>query len=284
MNEPEQEQIDYWLNESHESIHRKQKLADEGYYRKKNISIQGIYTAVAIDYADLGRARCLNKEPLSSVRHEFNTAAKCIKKSFRMAYDRDDPDYVGDKLPPEKATRARWGYVSWSDVDELNGIYGFNFSLVAANFDTAQKLATLFQDRKNGKKMEPCINRYAHALKHAILLEKTQGQSLLELTLESFATKPPKQGYKANYFNLSKTLSGILTGNELLFNQGLEQVLTFYKKVRIPGDNLWDTDYEFICDDAVALANLGLSYNLMVTVEHELLPKRLLLDPSNEAQ
>jgi len=155
---------------------------------------------------------------------------------------------------------------------------------MAANFDTAQKLAGLFQDRKDGKTKPPCINRYVHALKHALLHEKEQGLALLTLTLEDFAAKPPNRGYKANYFNLSQTLYGVLSNDEVLFNQGLEQVLTFYKKSRIPADDLWNTDYEFICDDAVALANLGLSYNLKVTIEHELLPKRLLINSSSGMQ
>jgi len=39
---------------------------------------------------------------------------------------------------------------------------------------------------------------------------------------------------------------------------------------------LKDTDEEFICDYAVALANLGLHYGLAVIVEHATLPKGLM--------
>ena len=40
---------------------------------------------------------------------------------------------------------------------------------------------------------------------------------------------------------------------------------------------LKDTDEEFICDYAVALANLGLHHGLAVTVEHDTLPPGLLI-------
>ncbi|WDE11058.1 hypothetical protein [Thalassomonas haliotis] len=281
MNTPEQEQIAHWLSTSMENIRATEQALSDGYYLQKKISLQSVYTGTASDYARLARAKFLNDETLASVRHEFNTAALCINKSFSMAYDVSDADYVGDKLPPEKASQTPWGCVSWSDVSETDGIDGFNFALMAANIDTAKRLANLFQDRKNGKKMFPCINRYAHALKHALLQEQVQGLALLKPTLDTFTAKPPKQGYKINYLNLSLTLSGILSGDEALFNQGLEQILNFYKKVMIPADDYWDTAYEFICDDAVALANLGLSYNLEVTIDHELLPKRLLAYPSS---
>ena len=276
MNTPDQEQIDHWLSISMESIADTEQALNSGYYQRKGISLQSVYTGTASDYADIARTKLLNGDSLTSVRHEFNTAALCINKSFSMAYEPNDPDYVGDKLPPAKAPRAPWGCVSWSDVSESDAIDGFNFALMAANLDTAKRLANLFQDRNNGKKMFPCINRYAHALQQAILLEKTQGLVLLEPTISTFTAKPPKQGYKINFFNLSLTLSSILSGDEAALNQGLLQILTFYQKTIIPAEDYQGTAYEFICDDAVALANLGLNYNLKVTIEHELLPKRLL--------
>ncbi|VAX00304.1 hypothetical protein MNBD_GAMMA20-1708, partial [hydrothermal vent metagenome] len=39
-----------------------------------------------------------------------------------------------------------------------------------------------------------------------------------------------------------------------------------------------DTDYEFICSEAVALANLGLHFKLNVTAEHYTLPKGMLIE------
>ena len=283
MSLPEQKQIEDWLTEAMQSIEQTEQDLKDGYYQKKNIPLQSVYTDIASDYASLARAKFFNGSSLDSVRREFNTAAQCIKKSFSMAYEVRDPDYVGDKLPPEKTAFPPWNCVNWADVDETTGIDGFNFALMAANFDTARRLAHLFQDSGDGDLMPPCINRYAHALKHALLLEKEQGQALLKPTLNTFDTTPPKRDYKANYFNLSLTLSGILSNDETQFNQGLVQILDYYKKVMIPAEDLWDTDEEFICDDAVALAILGLNYRLKVTVDNELLPKQLLTDFPDES-
>jgi len=69
-------------------------------------------------------------------------------------------------------------------------------------------------------------------------------------------------------------LLGIANQDGALFNKGLQMQLDFYQ-----GDaqgELKDTDEEFICDYAVALANLGLHYGLAVIVEHATLPKGLM--------
>ena len=55
-------------------------------------------------------------------------------------------------------------------------------------------------------------------------------------------------------------------------------IVNFYQKVAL-GEHR-NTPYEFICDHAVALANLGLHHGLSVNVEHDTLPKGLLYDPS----
>ncbi len=279
MNVPEQQQIDHWLKVAREGIDRKRKLVKEGFHRKEDLPVQGAYVSQAANYADLARTKFLNGDPISSVRREFANAARCIIKSFTMAYDVKDPDYVGDKPKPEGALDPGYGQVSWADVNEIAAIEGFNYALMAADFDLGRELAQWYQDRKDGRKMDPEVNRYAHALKYALLGERDEGSALLKKTIDALTPKPPKERYKLNYLTLSLTLSGILTDDETLFNQGLEQVLVFHEKVMIPSEDLWDTAKEFICDHAVALANLAISYHLNVTVEHDLLPEGLLVQP-----
>jgi len=291
MKTPQQHQIDHWLVVSRKSIAQTEQDNKEGYYEKENIPLQSVYTGTAMDYAGLARAKFLNGDSLASVQREFATAAQCIIKSFTMAYDDNDPDYVGDQWPPknphytghkDSPIKAQWsrpgyGHVCWADVGETDAIEGVNWALMAADVDRGRQLAHWYQDRKDGYKMDPDVNRYAHALKHALLNEADKGSALLQATLDEYTAKPPKNGGDMNYFTLSLTLAGILTGNETLFNQGLEQQLTFYEKVMIPSEDLWDSDERYICDHAVALANLAIHYHLKVTVAHDLLPTALLI-------
>ena len=50
----------------------------------------------------------------------------------------------------------------------------------------------------------------------------------------------------------------------------------------IPSEDLWDSDERYICDHAVALANLGTFFGLSITIEHDLLPKGLLIEFTQE--
>ena len=88
--------------------------------------------------------------------------------------------------------------------------------------------------------------------------------------------KPPRQGYEKNYHTLITTLYGIVTRDEKRFNEGLLMQLEFYRIAEAEGEYR-NTPQGFICDDAVALANLGLHEGLAVTVEHDLLPRGLLI-------
>jgi hypothetical protein len=114
-----------------------------------------------------------------------------------------------------------------------------------------------------------------------LLNELKKGQLLLEKTLEEYAKKPPKTAGDMNYFTLSMTLYGLLNRDEVVFNEGLALQLKFYKTTYIPAEDVWGTPYEFICDDAVALSNLALGAGMHITVEHDLLPKGLLIGSLN---
>ncbi|WP_250656895.1 Imm49 family immunity protein [Alkalimarinus coralli] len=284
MKKADQEDIDYWIEGDLKTIRQSEDDYKSGWYKEQDISLQSVYSGTAMDYAGLGRARFLNGESPERFRYEFSTAGKCMLKCFKMAYDVTDPDYVGDTSPPPKAPSAGYGQVNWAAVMETNAIDGFNYALMGADFETARALAYWYQDSKDGKKMDAVVNRYTYAYKHALLNELQKGQRLLEKTLQEYAEKPPKTGGDMHYFTLSMTLYGILKRDEVVFNEGLALQLKFYKKSYIPAEDLWGTAEEFICDYAVALSNLALDAGLRVTVEHDLLPKGLLIGGLNKSQ
>ena len=288
MNKPDQEQIDYWVEQSKYQIDRKHKLYEAGFQKEKNLPIQGMYTSLSLVHASLARAKFLNGDPIGEVRAEFARAARCMLKSFTMAYDPNDPDYLGDKWPPPNpqytgkpgsVVEAKWedpgyGEVSWADVCETWFIDGINYALMAADFALARELASWFQDSPDGYKMDIDVNRYAHALKHAVLAERDLALDFLLGQLRDYEARPPRTPGDRNYHTLITALHGIVTRDEKRFNEGLLMQIEFYAREGV--GEYRNTDEEFICDNAVALANLGLHRGLAVTMEHGLLPKGLL--------
>jgi hypothetical protein len=261
MNQPEQEQIDHWLNNARYQIERVWRLNREGFHEKHGVSLQTVHTSVALDYASLARAKFLNGDPLEEVRAEFATAARHVMKSFTMAYDESDPDYQGEAA-------------ELSAVSETTAIRGFNYVLMAADFALAAAIGCSYRDRPDGYKLAIDTNRYTNALALALQDRLEEAKSVLDAQFSDYTKRPPKSPADRNYYTLINTLYGILERSEQRFNEGLEAQLKIYQG--IARGELKNTDEEFICDYAVALANLGPHHGLKVTVEHDTLPKGLL--------
>jgi hypothetical protein len=214
-------------------------------------------------HASLGRARFLNGEPIADVRAEFSQAADYIIKDFRMAYDPSEPEYAGES-------------VDWSDVEETTAIDGMDWALMSGDFAKAVEMAHWWRDRQKGENKHEVVNRYTHALKHAILGNNDQSVKMLEASMLYYAKHPPKgHNFKNNYYTFSVALLGIVTKDEEKFNEGLALQLKFYEGEAL-GEN-YNVTAGYIADDAVALANLGLRDGLKVKVSHMLLPPGLLV-------
>ena len=89
---PEQQQIDHWLKVASEAITRKTKKFQSGLYQQKDLPIQAFYAGIASSYADLAYAQFLNGEAIEIYRTNLSKATIYIIKSFKMAYDKNDPD------------------------------------------------------------------------------------------------------------------------------------------------------------------------------------------------
>lgn len=261
-NTPEQEQIDHWLQNAHYQIDRKWMLRRSGHYEKNNIPVQGMYTSLGMLYASLGRARFLNGDPVDEVRAEFAEAARQVLKSFRMAYDPSDENYLGDQA-------------DLIEVGETTFIDGANYACMAGGFALGATLAALWREWSGSAfhhEVTTCTSAYAHLLKD----ERNQARELLDTLMAEYQKKPAKgAGWRMNYFTLIVALSGIAHRDANQFNEGLKAQLLFYQSVA-KGESK-NTDEEFICDNAVALANLGLRHGLQVTVQSPTLPPGLLI-------
>jgi hypothetical protein len=263
-NTPEQQQIDHWLNNARYQIERTWRLNREGFHEKHGVSLQCVHTAVAGDHASLARAKFLNGDPIAEVRAEFANAARHILKSFRMAYDETDPDYQGEKA-------------DLSAVSETIAIDGLNFALMAADFDLAVELGRGYRDSPDGFSLGLDVNRYVNALAFTVRDRLEDARQRLQAQFDDYARKPPKSAADRNYHSLVTALSGILERDAARFNEGLAAQLKIYQSYA--RGEARNTDEEFICDHAVALANLGLRRGLAVTAEHPTLPRGLLIQP-----
>ena len=276
---PEQEQIDHWLKVSREWLRKKREAYEAGYYREHDLPPQGLYTSLAELHADLGRARFLNGEPIGEVRAEFAEAARCVLKSFRMAYDPADPDYVGDKPKPPDRIDPGWGHVDWSQVNEVVFTDGAHWALMAADFALARELAEIYRDPPDPRPDDEVTLGHARLLA-AALREAKPALQLARVQMEWCTSRKLTEAYEENFCTLSRAVAGIVRGDGAEFNAGLAAQLESY---RAHLDEVRDTDEEFICDAAVALANLGLHRGLAVTVTHPLLPPGLLIQEGRAA-
>lgn len=222
---------------------------------------QSTYTTMALSYNSLGRARFLHDDAIQDVRTAFQEAGRSIMRSFTMAYDEHDPDYLGNQA-------------DWCRVSETYAIDGLNATLMAADFALARELAEWFRDRPDARRMDPEVNNYTWGLKHTLLDAPGKARELLNRTLDKYAANPPKTGYKRNYYTLTTALAGILDNDDERFNLGLREQAAFYKGWA-QGENA-DTPEEYIDDHLVALGNLGRYHGLTVQDDIPYLPEGLL--------
>lgn len=262
-NVPDQEQIDHWLKVNRDSLNVTAQDWANGYYVEKNISPQSVFSSDAMTYASLGRAQFLNGDPLKEVRDSYRKAGAAILRGFKIVYDPNDEFYE----PEPKTLRA---------AHEAEFMEGAFYALIANDYSLAKELATIFQTHPKGPLMDPEVCDFCFGLKYTLLDEDQQALAILKPRLEKYLKKPPKGGYKRNYHTLTTALMGILQKDDEPFNEGLAMQLKFYKG-QIPSEYK-NTDEEFICDKAVALANLGLHRGLNLTIENDLIPPGLLIE------
>jgi hypothetical protein len=263
---PDEGQLEHWLKTTRYEIENAEQLRHEGFYEKKRISIQAHYADIADEYADLGRSRCLNGEPIDIVRKEFSRSADYMIKVFRMAYDPEEPEFVEEKEN-----------IAWHEIEETSAIDGMNWALMSGSRDKAKEMARWWRNRPEKKTKHEVTNRYTFALQHAILGGREQAEELMDISMLYYAGHPPKgHNFQHNYYTLSLTVQGIVTKDKKKFNEGLALQLKFYEGEALSEEN-YNVPEGYIDDDAVALANLGIFYGLKVTTTHMLLPPGLLI-------
>ena len=271
---PEQEQIDHWLKVSREQIERQWRLHREGFDRENDLPPQSLYTTLGGLHADLGRAMFLNGEPLEAVREEFRQAARHVLKSFRMAYDPSDPDYVGDR-PPPPGRDPGWGELSLADVSENEFVEGAHWALMGADLALARELAEWYRERPDPAPDDEVGLGYARMLSAELREVEKLARQYARVQMEWCTSRELTELYETNLCTMSQALAGIVRRDAKTFNAGLAAQLEDYRLHMEPETR--NTDEEFICDAAVALANLGLFRGLEVTVSHPLLPPGLLV-------
>ncbi len=274
LHAPEQEQIDHWLKVARDDLKRTEEDLRTGFYEREDIPLQLVHVGTASTHAHLGRAMFLNGEPVEAVREEFRQAARHVLKSFRMAYDPSDPDYVGDR-PPPPGRDPGWGELSLAAVSENEFIEGAHWALMGADPALARELAEWYREPPDPEPDDEVLLGYTRMLSAELREAEKLARQYARVQMEWCTSRELESGYEENVCTMSKALAGIVRRREGAFNEGVRAHLEFYRRRVVP--EVRDTDQEFICDDAVALANLGLFRGLEVTVSHPLLPRGLLV-------
>ncbi len=268
---PDRDETEWWIEISLKGIEKRRKRIEAG---ERD---QAFYTSMHLDYMTLGRARYLHgvwfqslstRAAVKEARAAFQKAAECIEMSFRMAYDPALPEYLGDKS-------------DWCRVDEVYAISGFNAAFMASDFALARRFAPWPRRSPDDDPMDVEVCNYVDALQACLLNDPGTAAQLLRRNLDKFKQRPSSKGWRLNYHTLSMTLLGIVEKNAVRFNGGLAAQLEFYERFEIGLNSENDgTSEEFICNDAVALANLGLWAGLKLHTKHRLMPTDLFINTS----
>ena len=265
---PDRGEVDWWIQFSLESIAKRQKKIDAG---ERD---QAFYTTMYLSYMTLGRARYLHgiwfqslstRAAVKEARTAFQKAAECMETNFRMAYDPAVPEYMGDQA-------------EWWCVSETIAISGFNAAFMASDFALARRFAPWPRRSPDDDPMDIEVCNYVDAQQAYLLNDPAMATQLLHRNLDKFKKRPSSKGFRLNYHTLSMALLGIVEKNDVRFNGGLAAQLEFYERFEtgVNSENE-DTSQELICDDAVALANLGLWAGLKLHTKHRLMPTDLLI-------
>jgi hypothetical protein len=245
-----------WVAIAEEQVQKRVKKIDSGQAEPLT------WVGLSEWYMSLGRARFLREDALELVRAAFQEASRGIETCFRMAYDPSSPRFLGDKMEP-------------SAVLNSTAIDGLNASLIAADFDQARRLVQWVPSGppKAAKLDEDDL--YVRGLKHLLLDHPDEARAQINTLLQRYADKPPRSGYKRNYYTLALALAGILEGNETKFLEGLHLQAEFYRALA-RGENA-DTPEEHMCDHLVALGNLGIHCGRSLASDIPFLPRQLLM-------
>lgn len=247
-----------WIEFSNEQIARKKGFIAAGSVK------QSRYTSIGDLYSDLAKSRFLHNDPIEEVRAAYREAAQTMEISFIMAYDATSPRYLGDKA-------------DYSDVLELHGIEMLIWALCATDLELARKLAHWPRVPPDGEEMDMEVRNFAYALQHFLLGDTEKSDALLSEIFAKYRS-PPKSGFQQNYYTLAWALAGIVRGDERLLNDGLAHQLKSYKGYA--RGEAADTPEQYICDNAVGLANLAILSGLKVTAQGDYLPKGILATPA----
>ncbi len=265
---PDRGEVDWWIEHSLKQIEKEQRNVEAG---ERD---QAIYAAMYLSYMTLGRARYLHglwfqslstREAVKEARAAFQQAAECTEMNFRMAYDPTLPEYMGDQA-------------EWWCVSETIAISGFNAAFMASDFALARRFAPWPRRSPDDDPMDIEVCNYVDALQAYLLKDVALATQLLRRNLDKFKQRPSSKGFRLNYHTLSMALLGIVEKNDARFNGGLAAHLEFYEhfETGVNSENE-DTSQEFICDAAVALANLGLWAGLKLHTKHRLMPNDVLI-------
>lgn len=251
-----------WIELADEQTERAEGRASAGLTQRD----QRFHTGMASWWAHRARAQFLHEDPLDNIRASFHKAAELMEISFIMAYDETSPLYVGNT-----------DQVDWSDVDEVCCLEMMNWALLSTDFDYAATVARWVRPSPDDAPMGIEVCNYVYALKYCLLGDWQQADDLVSDTFRRHPNgEPPKRGYPRNYYTLSWALAGILRQDDALFNDGLAHHLAFYRGYA-EGEAA-DTDEQYVCDNATALAVLAKKTGRIVTVAGDYLASPLFAD------
>lgn len=265
---PSTDILNQWLNELRTQIDEYEAELVDGDVEFK----QSAYGNLAQSFAKKGRLLYLHDVNPTEIHQAYQEAANMMEKNFIMAYDQSSPDYIGD------TDSIHWGWVDYNAAIDM-----IVWSLMGGDFDQTKRVAKWMDDPtakdtydEEYEELMQDAGWLVETLREVIInQDENRNESVLELA-SNIRNQFRKIPDNRHYYAMGQVIIGIINRDELLIAQGLNLQLHYYTQYIERQKNKDDTCY--LCEDAVAFANLALHNDLVVRVQSLYLPSSLLIN------
>ena len=162
-----------------------------------------------------------------------------------MAYAADNQEYVGETI-----TRG-------AQADDA--VNCFAYAMAAGDLQIAKQACELFPAQWRPRNIKAdTVDDFVHALNAWFTGDKVRAAGFCQKSMEAYIAKPSKKvTYRSNYYTLHLALWGIITHDQLAFDEGIRKQLEICHHEARYGEQKGMTEAYF-AEYALALTNLGI--------------------------
>ncbi|UIP30622.1 immunity 49 family protein [Photobacterium sp. TLY01] len=265
MKQPTIESINDWIEDSYESLARKDRLAQEGFREKHNLPLEGLYRTKGEYYQDIAICQALLGDK-DKAREALYLSVEYGIVPYRMAYDEHCD------LRHQTAKPGQNHYMSLPETTaQLYAMAALDDE--GFNKDNLRFVRLMESIENDTESLE--MVQTVRALCFMMDEDKdAAAEAVLKIALDHSQVHPVKGGWRARTYVINLGLWGIVRKEQNTFDEALGLLLKNYEK-ESKGE-MRDMPGAYVCLIAVGLIKLARRYGLTYEDKHPLIPSALL--------